>query len=253
MQKNVCFPSFLPFSYLCRPVNMYMMKRLFILLTALCCSYLVDAQSVCPSVTDADGYTYKTVRIGNQCWMAENVRATRDRNGREIALTETHSATVPYRYCPNGRNANVAQYGYLYNWEAAKVVCPKGWHLPSDAEWTQMTDYVNSQPQYACGGNAEHNAKALAAATGWKHCKKACTAGNNPKENNATGFSVLPAGGFYKDGYGYFGNGTFFWTATAMDQERAYKRYLDYDGLNLVRYDYLKIGGGAVRCVQDVR
>lgn len=228
-----------------------MMKNFLFLTIMLSCIYGMVAQSPCATVQDADGYVYKTVQIGKQCWMAENMRSTHDCHGNVLALSVERSVTTPYRYCPNGQRKQVARYGYLYNWEAAKVVCPKGWHLPSDAEWTQMTDYVNSQPQYACDGHAEHNAKALAATTGWKRCPKSCTTGYKQASNNATGFSVLPAGGYYKDGYGYFGNGTFFWTATAMDQERAYKRYLDYDGLNLVRYDYLKIGGGAVRCVQD--
>lgn len=227
------------------------MKRLFLLLMTLCCLYLVDAQQQCASVVDVDGNAYKTVQLGKQCWLAENMRATRDRNGNELLLNGERSATTPFRYCPNGQTKNVSRFGYLYNWEAAKSVCPIGWHLPTDAEWTQMTDFVNSQLQFACGGNVENNAKALAATTGWKRCSKKCTTGNKPSTNNATGFSVLPAGGYYKGGYGYFGNGTFFWTATEMDAENAYKRYLDYNGLNLVRYNYLKIGGGAVRCVQD--
>lgn len=228
------------------------MKRITLYLFALIISTITSfAQADCPTATDTDGNTYQTVRIGTQCWMAENMRATHNRSGQEILLTEQKSDSTPYRYCPNGRARNVKPYGYLYNWEAAKVVCPKGWHLPSDAEWTQLTDFVSSQSQYICNDNAENNAKALAATSGWKRCMKSCTAGYHPEENNATGFAVLPAGGFYDDGYGYFSKGTFFWTSTEYNNESAYKRYLDYDTTCLVRYTYLKIGGGAVRCVRS--
>lgn len=228
------------------------MRRLTLYIFVLIFSIISGfAQADCPNATDADGNTYKTVRIGTQCWTAENMHATHDVNGQEIPLIEQRSDRTPYRYCPNGRSKNVTTYGYLYNWEAAKMVCPKGWHLPSDAEWTQLTDFVSSQSQYICNGKAENNAKALAATTGWKRCKKSCTAGNHPEENNASGFAILPAGGFYDDGYGYFRKGTFFWTSTEYNNESAYKRYLDYDTTCLVRYTYLKIGGGAVRCVKS--
>lgn len=228
------------------------MNKIVITLCALLfCMIAGFAQTDCPTATDADGNTYPTVRIGTQCWTAENMHATHGVDGQEIPLSEQRSDRTPYRYCPNGRSKNVATYGYLYNWEAAKMVCPKGWHLPSDAEWTQLTDFVSSQRPYVCSDKAENNAKALAAATGWKRCKKSCTAGYHPEENNATGFAVLPAGGFYDDGYGYFSYGTFFWTSTEYNNESAYKRYLDYDTTCLVRYTYLKIGGGAVRCVKE--
>lgn len=227
------------------------MRKITLLLLALLCGATIGmAQTECPMAKDVDGNTYKTVVIGSQCWMAENMRAACNRSGREILLTGQKSDSTPYRYYPNGRVRNAKTYGYLYNWEAAKVVCPEGWHLPSDSEWTQMTDYVSSQSQYACAGNEANNAKALAATSHWKQCQKSCTAGNHPEENNATGFAVLPAGGFYNGGYGYFGKGTFFWTSTESANDSAYKRYLDYDTTCMVRYTYLKLGGGAVRCVR---
>ena len=229
---------------------MNMRKITLLLLVFLSGAAIGLAQTACPTATDVDGNSYKTIVIGSQCWMAENMRAARNRSGREILLTEQKSDSTPYRYYPNGRVGNAKTYGYLYNWEAAKVVCPDGWHLPSDAEWTQMTEYVSSQGQYACAGNEANNAKALAATSHWKRCQKSCAAGNHPEENNATGFAVLPAGGFYNDGYGYFGKGTFFWTSTESANDSAYKRYLDYDTTCMVRYTYLKLGGGAVRCVR---
>lgn len=228
------------------------MRKLTILLFTLAMSTTLGvAQTNCPAVKDVDGNTYKAVQIGRQCWLAENMRATHDRNGHEILLGRDKSSSTPFRYNPNGKSRNVEVYGYLYNWEAAKVVCPNGWHLPSDAEWTQLSNYVSSQNQYCCGNNADNNVKALATTSGWKKCSKPCTVGYHQNENNTTGFSALPAGGFYNGGYDYFGHGTFFWSATEMDAERAYKRYIDYDAVSIVRYNYYKFGAGAVRCVRN--
>lgn len=227
------------------------MKKFLFLIVLFFFAWDGFAQTDCPSFADANGYTYKTVLLGQQCWMAENMRATTARDGSGIQLGGSKSSIVPYRYCPNGKMSNVATYAYLYNWEAAKVVCPNGWHLPSDAEWTQLTDYVSSQNQYVCGDDKAHNAKSLSAMTGWKKCSQPCTVGHILADNNATGFSALPAGGFYNDSYDYFGKGTFFWSSTEYSEERAYKRYIDYDEVKMVRYDYYKYGAGAVRCVQD--
>lgn len=228
------------------------MKKITTLLLLICNISIVYCQTECPAtMTDVDGNAYRTVLIGKQCWMAENMRSTQDAKGNEIMLGSAKHANTPFRYEPNGKSKNVVMYGYLYNWEAAKIVCPNVWHLPSDAEWTQLTDFVSSQAQYCCGGDVANNAKALSATTTWKKCSKECTVGNNLADNNATGFSALPAGGFYNDSYGYFGKGTFFWSSTEMDAEKAYKRYIDYDVVSMTRYNYYKFGAGAVRCVKN--
>jgi uncharacterized protein (TIGR02145 family) len=128
-----------------------------------------------------------------------------------------------------GRNSlNVPIYGYLYNWWAASVVCPIGWHLPSESEWRQLTDYISSQPSlynYA-GGNAKNIAKSLASTVGWISGGKAfqedyfnegavCV---DPKINNKTGFFALPAGIGNKDGSADgVGSRVVFWSATNMN------------------------------------
>ena len=102
-------------------------------------------------VTDIDGNVYKTVKLGNQVWMAQNLRTTRYADGRKIPLGTRESFDVAYRYYPNNNRANVSKYGYLYNWPAVmngslsssanpsgvQGICPDGWHVPSDAEWTE--------------------------------------------------------------------------------------------------------------------
>lgn len=110
---------------------------------------------------------------------------------------------------------NVSRYGFLYNWPAVmhgasssnanpsgvQGICPNGWHVPSDAEWTELTNYMNTQPAYMASGNVDHLAKALSTTWGWISSSDTDAPGNDPTINNATGFSALPAG--YSGGYGY--------------------------------------------------
>ncbi len=181
---------------------------------------------------DRDDNQYYTIQIGEQKWMAENLRATRFANGIEISLGTSISSTEPYRYYPNGDEANAAGYGYLYNWTAVmngenssnanpsgvQGICPNGWHVPSNAEWTQLTNYVGSE--YACGGDSNQITKALSANTGWITYSNPCAPGDNQNLNNASGFNALTAGHF-SGSYGAFGEGPYFWTATENDESRA--------------------------------
>lgn len=201
------------------------------------------------TVTDIDGNTYKTVKIGKQVWMAENLKVTKDRDGKEIALSRKGSYDTPYRYYPR-HPMNVEKYGYQYNWEATKRVCPKGWHLPTDSEWTQLTDYVSSQSQYVCGDDKDNIAKALASKDGWKSCDESCMVGNAPSGNNATGFGALPAGAS-QEIYGSFGCNAIFWSATEYNSSSACVRYLDYDNAGVDRGHAEYNTGLSVRCVRD--
>ena len=121
----------------------------------------------CPgaaTVTDIDNNTYTTVQIGTQCWMRENLRTTRYADGTSIPMGNSISETS-CRYAPDDNKSKVTKYGYLYNWPAmmhgsrssdsnpsgVQGICPDGWHVPSDAEWTQLTNYVSSQSEYVRG------------------------------------------------------------------------------------------------------
>ena len=195
-------------------------------------------------VTDYDSNEYNTVQIGSQCWMKENLRTTHYANGTSIALGSNTSTTTAYRSYPNDDQSTVPTYGYLYNWKAVmdnssssstnpsgvQGICPTGWHVPSDAEWTKLTDYVSSQSEYVCGNDSSFIAKALASTTGWESSSYYCTPGDNPSTNNATGFSALPAGcSFYGDSY-LFGESTYFWSATESSYGNVYSRFIDEDG-----------------------
>jgi uncharacterized protein (TIGR02145 family) len=217
-----------------------------------------------PTVADIDSNVYNTVMIGIQCWMKENLRTTRYANGVNIPMGSTYSNTDPYRYAPDNNNSNVSTYGYLYNWAAVmngdsssfanpsgvQGICPNGWHVPSDAEWTQLTNYVGSQTQYRCDNSSVKIAKALASTTGWLSSDETCEVGNNPSTNNATGFSALPAGG-YGGNYGNFGRNARFWSATESDDGDAYYRMLANHEAFVYRNYYQKFFSTSVRCVRD--
>ncbi len=217
------------------------------------------------AVTDIDGNTYDAVKLGDQVWMAENLRTTKYADGTTIPMGSTYSYDVAYRYCPDDNSGNVGTYGYLYNWKAVmrnssssetnpsgvQGICPNGWHVPSDAEWTQLTDYVGSQSGYVCGSDTEFIAKALTSTTGWNtYDEEDCCPGNNPSANNATGFSAVPAGN-YNGIYDDFGSYAYFWSATQGSRYYAYCRYLRYYDAYVYRSNYDKDFGFSVRCLRD--
>ena len=221
-----------------------------------------------PTLTDIDGNVYNTVKIGNQCWMKENLRTTHYADNTAIPAGSTYNSTTPYRYAPDNNESNVAIYGYLYNWPAVmhgassstanpsgvQGICPNGWHVPSDAEWSQLTDYVGNQSEYVCDGNTSNIAKSLAATTGWSiddDCDFDCAVGNDPSVNNATGFSALPAGSYGDYDYDNFGFGTLYWSATEQDSENAWFRSLQCDFASVFRYYDYKYSGVSVRCVRN--
>ena len=221
----------------------------------------------CPgaaTVTDTDGNTYNTVQIGDQCWMKENLRTTKYADGTSINQGLTTSTTVAYWYYPNGFSSNKVTYGLLYNWKAVmrdysssatnpssvQGICPTGWHVPSDAEWTQLTDYVSNQSQYQCNNNNGSIAKALASTTGWDSSSEPCAVGNNQSNNNATVFSAVPAGN-YGGRYYNFGINAIFWSATEHDDNSAYNRYLGCDNARVNIDNGYKYYGFSVRCLRD--
>lgn len=158
------------------------------------------------AVTDIDGNCYDAVEIGNQVWMAENLRTTHYSDGTEIPLGSPNnytdpitSYTSPYRYYPNGFSYNVSSYGYLYNRPAVmhgqetsdsnpsgiQGICPTGWHIPSMAEWNQLLNSVVNEPAYLLPGNDGYHylqgsiGKALSATWGWDTAYTSYWYGNN--------------------------------------------------------------------------
>ena len=216
------------------------------------------------AMMDIDGNLYNTVQIGDQCWMKENLRTTRYSDGTVIPAGTSSSATAPYRYAPNNNTNNVSTYGYLYNWPAVmhgaassysipsgvQGVCPTGWHVPSDSEWTKLTNYVSSQSEYVCGTNNSYIAKALAYNYNWNSSNNTCAVGNNQGYNNATGFSARPAGYFYNNSYSLFGScGTYF---SASDLGGPALRNFEYNKAYVqVAYAGSGMQAYSVRCLRD--
>lgn len=163
------------------------------------------------SCTDDDGKNYPVVTMGSQIWMAENLAYLPAVSPSSIGSdTEKHYYVYDYQ----GTNVNEAKatvnyltYGVLYNWPAAmngqagsstnpsgvRGVCPVGWHLPSNAEWQVLVNFLTLNG-YGYEGSGDDIAKALAANTGWRFYDQAGTPGNDLTTNNSTGFSGLPHG-----------------------------------------------------------
>jgi uncharacterized protein (TIGR02145 family)/uncharacterized repeat protein (TIGR02543 family) len=215
------------------------------------------------SLVDADGNRYTTVTIGVQTWMVENLKTTKYNDSTEIPLVMDNAAwfalTSP-GYCWYGNDiANKAMYGALYNWYTLaptnpKKVAPAGWHVPTDAEWDTLQNYLIANG-YNWDNTTTGNkvAKSMAAKTNWAVSTTAGAIGNDLTANNRSGFSALPGGCRY-------GGGNFvlqsdygsWWSATELDASSAWYRYLYYDDGYLYRDYYLyESCGFSVRLLRD--
>ena len=239
-------------------------------------------------MTDHEGNVYATVQIGSQCWMRDNLRTTTSPSTGTYLIpaanaNRTYTGKQARWYGNDSATCVTNNYGLLYNWNAAvdtfntsygetsvntslsnavsvtftghrRGICPAGWHLPSDEEWTEMTDYVSSQSEYTCGGNSSNNAKVLASKEWWNTSTKSCAVGNGLTANNATGFSAVPAGGCEGSSFDGAGNATAFWSSRANEGSTYYifGRDLVYSETSMrVRTDLLTKLGYSVRCLRD--
>ena len=218
------------------------------------------------TLTDYEGNVYATVQIGNQCWMRDNLRTTHYADGTAIPLDSSYTNSAePCYYDYSSSAIPLTQRGYLYNWPAVmrgasssntnpsgvQGICPTGWHVPSDAEWTQLTDYVSSQSDYLCMNNTENIAKALSSTTGWSSSSSTCAVGNNMDINNTTGFGAMPAGYRYNLGFTNSGKYAYFWSSTEASSGNSWYRYLNYNYAYVYRNNYGKHLGYSVRCLRD--
>lgn len=214
------------------------------------------------TVTDIDNNTYKTVKIGNQWWMAENLRVTLYRNGRPMqhtTLTDVDSIWAQETvgtYCEFDNNTdNVTTYGLLYNWYAAtdtNNIAPVGWHVPSDDDWKILENYLGMSIANTNGvnwrGTDEANKLKDASAGSWFPW-------GDISSTNESGFTALP--GCCRLFNGTWGdpsskNQGFWWTSTAHEGDgQAWFRNLDYKKTNVFRYHVAKTYGMSIRCVKD--
>ena len=195
------------------------------------------------TVIDIDNNIYHTVIIGSQIWTVENLKTTKYNDGTDIPnITDsvTWGNLASGAYCNYGnKEENAEIYGRLYNWAAVNTgkLAPIGWHVPTDAEWTTLTDYLGGEE--IAGGKLKEE--------GTVHWKEP-----NLVETKVTGFNALPGGHRYFNGFwSGFGEAALWWSATEYDTYRAWFRSLGNDVTSIRRDPYFKGNGFSVRCVKD--
>ncbi len=229
------------------------------------------------TVTDVDGYTYPTVTIGTQEWMAENLRTTKYNNGTTIPKVTSdvdwykvvyNNDTLPMMCWYNNDSAIAVgkKHGALYNFYVVKTgkICPTGWHVPTDNEWSTLEIYLAKNGYNFDGTSSTLDirptdrkfGKALASDSGWSLSTSLGAIGNTdyPNSRNKTGFSALPGGS--RSGNGTFGgSGTvgYWWSATINTPFlNSWSRSLDYRVVDTDARTSGVIGSGfSVRCVKD--
>lgn len=200
------------------------------------------------TVSDVDGKNYKTIQIGTQVWMAENLGTVKFNDGTAIPLVTDGSAwinlfTPAYCWFLNNDTLYEDIYGAHYNWFAAGTgkLCPAGWHIPSDTEWQTLADFL--------GGSDIAGAKLKeAGSNNWTT--------SNSDATNASGFTALPSGvrGSYDGFFGGQGIIGGWWSSTELDPSplsAAWARWIHADTVVLARSNLFKKNGFSVRCVKD--
>jgi uncharacterized protein (TIGR02145 family) len=197
-------------------------------------------------ITDADGNVYTSVTIGTQVWMIENLKTTKYGNGDLIGTTTPATLdisaedTPKYQWAYDGNESNVNTYGRLYTWYAVtdtRNVCPVGWHVPTDAEWTTLTTSLGGED--VAGGKLKE-----AGTSHWITPNEGAT--------NSSGFTALPSGyrldnGAYKN-FGYY---DYWWSSTEYSTAIAYLQGMFYDYSSVLRGSSFKQDGLSVRCLRD--
>lgn len=195
------------------------------------------------TVTDIDGNVYATIKIGNQLWMASNLKTTKYRNGDPIVNMTDYLVWVTLNsgaYCDYDNLAsNGTTYGHLYNYYAvndSRNIAPAGWHIPSDAEWDVLVDYLGGSS--VAGGKMKE--------TGTTHWMLP-----NYGATNESGFTGMPGGGTNTRGWNINVYG-FWWSSTEFNTTQAWYRYVYKGDTEIVRtYNNTKTSGYSVRCIRD--
>lgn len=219
-------------------------------------------------VTDVDGNTYIVIKLGEQFWMAENLKTCKLNDGTIIPFasnSQEWSKLDSSGFCwYNNDENNKIKYGALYNWYTvnSNKLCPNGWHVPSYKEWTELELYLQKNGYNYDGtididnDRSSNNkiGKAMTSTLGWRTSEKEGAIGNTdyPEVKNKTEFNALPGG--YVDA-----NGTFqmlnsvgkYWTTTEYNTSNVYYRRFLYSSVKVISDDHNKRDGFSVRCVKN--
>jgi len=205
------------------------MKKATLILVTVICYLTCFSQEKGTFKDPRDGKIYKTVKIGNQTWFAENL-AFKPISGNNCA--------------PDNDKNNIADYGYFYDYETAKNVCPIGWHLPSNSDWQTLIDYLGGES--IAGGKLKE--------TGTAHWDNP-----NTGATNESGFTALPGG--QRTFFGQFQGfriGGFWWSSTDSTKSNSLGKIGDawswqmwYDGNKISHNIDTEVTGFSVRCIKD--
>ena len=220
-----------------------------------------------PAVSDIDGNAYETIAIGTQCWTKTNLKVTKYNDGTLIGDSTNSTWGTAVIGARTGYDVSVVllsdyvgTFGYLYNWYAVtdpRKLCPDGWHVPTDAEWTIMIQQLDNMAsatavgtQSAIAGTVLKSAvtnSSMGSGLGWNPATPTPSPGTN-----TSGFSALPGGIRSSIGsFGGFRSEAHFWSATEFDPNTAIRRKLQFgDGL-VYRLSHNKSVGDSVRCLRD--
>ena len=211
-----------------------------------------SAEDKCPNAVTGNGTltcggkTYKTVKIGEQVWMAQNLNYAAEGSkcggtvGSEVEVGDSGETDMAY-YLEDENTANCDKYGRLYNWETAIKVCPSGWHLPSNAEWDKLFHYVDGTSGTESPYASETAGKYLKAKSGWE---------NNGNGEDKFGFAALP-GGEGVSGEFCFAGYSAYWLSSNSD-DRVHGRFMNGRDERAAYYmSYGKSSFNSVRCIKD--
>ncbi len=198
--------------------------------------------------TDArDGKTYNTVQIGAQCWMAQNLNVGTKINGSG----SQNNNSIIEKYCYGDLESNCNTYGGLYQWNemmqyvttaGVKGICPLGWHIPTDAQWSTLTTFLGGT---GVAGGKMKTTGTIQAGTGlWNSPNTAAT--------NESGFSAIPGGVRYSNGtFDAIGSFCFWSSSTQSSSGYAWRRSVNYNNGNIDMGQENKLYGFSVRCLRD--
>jgi uncharacterized protein (TIGR02145 family) len=218
--------------------------RISALIMVICVIHSCKKDEDPNTVTDIDGNIYHTVTIGTQVWMVENLKTTKYRDGSHVPIvkdyTEWMILTTPgYCWYDNNQATYKGTYGALYNWHAVNTgkLCPTGWHVPTDAEWVSLMNYL--------GGLSEAGGKLKELGTAhWDSPNSGAT--------NETGFTALAAGCRGIDGsFILIGQRGAWWSVTEYNAWSAMSMNIDYNDSEMKDIAYGKTNGMSARCMKD--
>ncbi len=208
-------------------------------------------------VTDIDGNTYKTVKIGDQTWMAENLTVARYRNGDPVPGVADLDEWVTLEtgaWCESDNDPEKGKmYGKLYNWYAVndpRGLAPEGWRVPTEEDWQKLEQHLGMIPEDVEEvefRGSEQNVGGKLKETGTEHWSEP-----NTGATGETGFAARAGGYRDNDGpFNFFGKYAAFWTATEADHGRVWFRGMATNEKGVYRFSFNRKCGFSVRCVKD--